>query len=240
MSVVQAEVGAGAGAGQSGEGILANGSNGAMRGPLLRDLGLDIFANVAEALDRKRIAHWAAKRLTDIVLSLVGLVVTAPLVAVFAILIRVDSEGPVFFCQTRIGRDGRPFKLVKLRTMHVESGARATRVGCILRPMGLDELPQFWNVLAGDMSIVGPRPERPHLVDEYQSTLPGYRARHVVRPGITGLAQVHGLRGRSGSIAERLRYDLEYVRTWNPAKDFLILARTVTAVWRDTRRELRL
>ncbi len=211
-----------------------------MGNPLLCPRGLDLLVPIADRPDGKRIAHRAMKRVLDVVLSLIGMAVAAPLMAVFGVLIRLDSDGPVFFCQTRVGRDGRPFKLVKLRTMHESPGARATRVGCILRPMGLDELPQFWNVLMGDMSIVGPRPERPHLVAEYQARLPGYRARHAVRPGITGWAQVHGLRGRAGTIAERLRFDLEYVRTWNPTKDLLILARTVTAVWRDTRRELRL
>jgi lipopolysaccharide/colanic/teichoic acid biosynthesis glycosyltransferase len=179
-----------------------------------------------------------AKRVIDVIFSAVGLVVTGPLMALMAALIRLDSPGPALFRQTRIGLDGRPFELVKLRTMHQGDGARATRLGCLLRPMGLDELPQLWNVLIADMSIVGPRPERPHLVKAYQSTLPGYGGRHAVRPGITGWAQIHGLRGGSGSIAERLRFDLEYVRTWNPIKDFRILALTVTAVWRDTRREL--
>lgn len=193
----------------------------------------------AEAADRKRVTLSAAKRAIDVVLSLVGLVLAAPMVAVFAAIIRLDSKGPVLYRQMRIGRDGRPFELVKLRTMHQAEGARATRVGCVLRPMGLDELPQFWNVLRGDMSVVGPRPERPHLVAQYESELPGYAGRHRVRPGITGWAQIHGLRGRAGSIAERLRFDLEYVRSWNLARDFRILAQTVTAVWRDTRRELR-
>ena len=239
MTVVhQGDVGAGVG--QPEDGILLNRSKGTMRSPFLMDLGLDILSTVTDALERKRAAHWAAKRVTDVAFSLLGLIITAPLVLVFAVLIRLDSDGPVLFYQTRIGRDGRPFKLVKLRTMHQGPGASATRVGCILRPMGLDELPQFWNVLLGHMSVVGPRPERPHLVAEYQAMLPGYRARHAVRPGITGWAQVNGLRGRAGSIAERLRFDLEYVRTWNLVKDLVILARTVTAVWRDTRRELRL
>jgi lipopolysaccharide/colanic/teichoic acid biosynthesis glycosyltransferase len=185
---------------------------------------------------RGHLALRAIKRVVDIVAALVGLVVAAPVVALLAALIRLDSRGPVLFRQTRIGRDGKPFELVKLRSM--VDGARVTRVGRFLRPMGLDELPQLWNVLTGHMSVVGPRPERPHLVDEYQATLPGYADRHVVRPGITGWAQIHGLRGGERPISERLRFDLEYVRTWNPARDLLILALTLNAVWRDTRREL--
>ena len=144
----------------------------------------------------------------------------------------------VLFRQIRIGRGGVPFQLFKLRTMFVGQGAQATRVGQFLRPMGLDELPQFWNVLRGQMSIVGPRPERPHLVDEYTKAHPGYESRHAIRPGITGWAQVHGHRGR-GSIAERLRRDLQYIRTWTPSGDFWIMLLSVVTVLRDTRRELR-
>jgi lipopolysaccharide/colanic/teichoic acid biosynthesis glycosyltransferase len=186
---------------------------------------------------RRHAGLCAIKRSIDILASFFGLVLTAPLVALLAVIIRLDSRGSVLFHQTRIGRDGRPFQLIKLRSMHDD--ARVTRVGRFLRPMGLDELPQLWNVLVGDMSVVGPRPERPHLVAEYEETLPGYAHRHVVRPGITGWAQIHGLRGGERPISERLRFDLEYVRTWNPARDLLILALTLSAVWRDTRRELR-
>ena len=186
---------------------------------------------------RRHPALCAVKRSIDILASFLGLVLTAPVVALLAVIIRLDSRGSVLFHQTRIGRDGRPFQLIKLRSMHDD--ARVTRVGRFLRPMGLDELPQLWNVLVGDMSVVGPRPERPHLVAEYEETLPGYAHRHVVRPGITGWAQIHGLRGGERPISERLLFDLEYVRTWNPALDLLILALTLSAVWRDTRRELR-
>jgi lipopolysaccharide/colanic/teichoic acid biosynthesis glycosyltransferase len=188
------------------------------------------------ALVQRHATLRAAKRGIDLVCCVAGLILTAPLVAILAAAIRLDSRGPAFLRQTRVGRDGRPFDLFKLRTMH--EGARVTRVGRILRPMGLDEIPQLWNVLAGDMSIVGPRPERPHLVAEYQAVLPGYAGRHFVRPGITGWAQIHGQRGNARPIAERLKFDLEYVRTWHPLKDLQILALTVVAVWRDTRREL--
>ena len=236
---------------QSGVSLLVNGAGRLAHGPIANGItktveyaGSETLAD-AERADtetghRKRVALAIAKRAVDVALSLVGLVVATPMVAVFAALIRLDSKGAVFYRQTRVGRSGRPFELVKLRTMYEGEGARATRVGCVLRPMGLDELPQFWNVLRGEMSIVGPRPERPHLVAKYETELPGYAGRHMVRPGITGWAQIHGLRGRAGSIAERLRFDLEYVRGWNLARDFRILAQTVTAVWRDTRRELRL
>jgi lipopolysaccharide/colanic/teichoic acid biosynthesis glycosyltransferase len=185
------------------------------------------------ALGRGRLLSRAAKRAVDIVAALFGLAISLPIVVLLALIIRLDSKGSVLHRQTRVGRDGRLFQLVKLRSMH--DGSRVTRIGRFLRPMGLDELPQLWNVLTGDMSVVGPRPERPHLVTEYEATLPGYAGRHVVRPGITGWAQIHGLRGGRRPISERLRYDLEYVRTWSVAKDLRILALTVGAVWRDTR-----
>jgi lipopolysaccharide/colanic/teichoic acid biosynthesis glycosyltransferase len=188
---------------------------------------------------RGHIALRATKRLVDIGASMVGLVILAPALVALSALIRLDSPGPVLFRQTRVGRDGVPFRLIKLRSMFHGDSVRATRLGRLLRPLGLDELPQLWNVLVGDMSVVGPRPERPHLVAGYEATLPGYAERHLVRPGITGWAQIHGLRGGDRPISERLQFDLEYVRTWNPALDLKILALTVSAVLRDTRRELR-
>jgi lipopolysaccharide/colanic/teichoic acid biosynthesis glycosyltransferase len=178
------------------------------------------------------------KRALDVVLAALGLIMSAPLMLLLAIVICFDSEGPALLRQTRVGRDGRPFELIKLRSMI--AGLRVTRVGRLIRPLGLDELPQLWNVLRGEMSIVGPRPERPHLVAEYQAKLAGYAGRHVVRPGITGWAQIHGLRGGERPIAERLRFDLEYVRCHDLGRDLRILALTVFAVWRDTRRELQL
>jgi len=181
----------------------------------------------------------AAKRLGDILVSAAGLVISAPFLCVLSLLIRLDSKGAVLYRQTRIGRDGVPFELIKLRSMFEGDDARVTRLGRLLRPLGLDELPQFWNVLVGHMSVVGPRPERPHLVAHYEATLPGYAARHVVRPGITGWAQIHGLRGGERPISERLRFDREYIRRWSVVLDLKILALTVGAVLRDTRRELR-
>ncbi len=181
----------------------------------------------------------AAKRLGDMLVSGVGLVVAAPFIGVLALLIRLDSKGAVLYRQMRIGRDGVPFQLVKLRSMAEGEDGRVTRLGRLLRPLGLDELPQLWNVLVGHMSVVGPRPERPHLVAHYEATLPGYADRHVVRPGITGWAQIHGLRGGERPISERLRFDREYIRRWSVVLDLKILALTVGAVLRDTRRELR-
>ncbi|MDP9150472.1 MAG: sugar transferase [Myxococcota bacterium] len=176
------------------------------------------------------------KRALDVTLAASGLVLTAPLVAALGLAVRLDSKGPAFFCQRRAGRGQRPFTLIKLRTM--DGGARVTRVGRLLRPLGVDELPQLWNVLKGDMSLIGPRPEVPERVARYDRELPGYSTRHVIRPGITGLAQVNGLRG-DVSIAERLRFDLQYLREWSLALDGRILVQTFSVVLADTIRALR-
>jgi lipopolysaccharide/colanic/teichoic acid biosynthesis glycosyltransferase len=178
----------------------------------------------------------AFKRLAEVTLAASGLVLTAPLLAGLAVLITIDSPGPPFFHQRRTGLHQRPFMLVKLRTM--DARGRVTRMGRLLRPTGLDELPQLWNVLCGDMSLIGPRPEVPDRVEKFESDLPGFRVRHEIRPGITGWAQVNGLRG-DVSIAERLQFDMHYLREGTLALDGRILLRTVSTVVRDTVRELR-
>ncbi len=167
-----------------------------------------------------------------------GLVVTAPLIAGLCALVSLDSPGPALFYQRRAGRNRVPFTMVKLRTM--DSGKRVTPVGRFLRPMGLDELPQLWNVLKGDMSLIGPRPEVFERVARYEREIPGYGARYGIRPGITGWAQVNGLRGDNNvSIAERLRFDVQYLQEWSPALDRRILVRTVSTVLADTFRSFR-
>jgi lipopolysaccharide/colanic/teichoic acid biosynthesis glycosyltransferase len=186
-----------------------------------------------DGLPASRGAHASAKRAFDVALAASGLLVSAPLLATFALAISFDSEGPVLFHQLRVGLDRREFTMIKLRTM--DSHGRVTSVGRWLRPMGLDELPQLWNVLTGDMSVIGPRPEVPARVERYRRQLPEYDVRHAVRPGITGLAQVQGLRGdHTGTIAERLRFDLDYVRDWSLALDARVLLRTLPRVLRDT------
>ena len=174
----------------------------------------------------------AIKRFGDVALAASGLALVTPLMAALAALVWLDSPGPLLFFQRRTGLHQRPFTLVKLRTM--DDVKRVTRVGRWLRPLGLDELPQLWNVLRGDMSLVGPRPEVPERVEGLRRRLPAYDARHFVRPGITGWAQVNGLRGDISPSHERLRRDLEYVREWNLVLDLRILVRTVSAVLRDT------
>ena len=178
-----------------------------------------------------------AKRAEDIVGSLVGLALSVPVIAVAALFIKRSSPGPVFYRQERCGEKGRVFNLVKLRTMPVDAEAatgpvwtspndpRRTPVGSFLRRYNLDELPQFWNVLKGDMSLVGPRPERPHFVEQFKDDISRYMWRHVSKPGITGWAQVNGFRGQT-DLTKRIELDLWYLENWSLALDFKILART--------------
>jgi lipopolysaccharide/colanic/teichoic acid biosynthesis glycosyltransferase len=173
------------------------------------------------------------KRLFDVAFAALALVVTAPLLVVVAALIWIESGGPILFRQPRMGRGGRPFVISKLRTM--DRDGRVTRVGRLLRPTGIDELPQLWHVLQGQMSVVGPRPEVLDRVPRWDRELPDYWARHLMRPGITGWAQVNGLRG-DVSIPERLRHDLQYLCTFSLGLDARILWRTMATIWRDTRR----
>jgi exopolysaccharide biosynthesis polyprenyl glycosylphosphotransferase len=178
------------------------------------------------------------KRTLDIAVSMLGLLTLSPLLAVVALAVRLGSPGPVLFRQPRLGRDGREFDILKFRSMAVEAerrsgptlarrgDGRATRVGQVLRRTSLDELPQLWNVLKGEMSLVGPRPERRFFVDRYERQIPRYLERHRVKSGITGWAQVHGLRGDT-SIEERTRYDIWYVENWSTGLDIKILVLTL-------------
>jgi Undecaprenyl-phosphate glucose phosphotransferase len=183
---------------------------------------------------------WGAmgKRGTDIVLSSMALVLLAPLLLLIAILIKVTSPGPVLYVQERMGLDGRSFPMLKFRSMRIDaeddSGPvwaqavdnRRTAFGTFLRKTSLDELPQFWNVLLGDMSLVGPRPERPVFVSQFRTQVPHYMLRHKVRAGITGWAQVNGWRGNT-SLDRRIECDLFYIRNWSYALDLKILLLTL-------------
>ena len=183
------------------------------------------------------------KRLTDIVLAAVGLCVALPTIALIAVLTKLDSYGPVFFRQERVGENGRIFTLYKFRTMvedaekatgpvwAQETDPRTTRLGKILRRTGLDELPQMFNVLIGDMSFVGPRPERPHFVAELQEGIPYYSQRLVVKPGITGWAQVrYGYGATVEDAIEKLQFDLYYIKNMSFFLDMLILLSTAHKV----------
>jgi len=178
------------------------------------------------------------KRTMDLVVSLLGLAALSPLFLLAALAIKLTSRGPVLYPQQRVGRDGRAFVLYKFRSMvdraEAETGPawtrpddpRITRVGRILRWTGADELPQLWNVLRGDMSLVGPRPERPHFIEQFRDRVPHYLERHRIKSGITGWAQINGLRGDS-SIEERTKYDIYYVENWSLTFDLKILLMTL-------------
>jgi exopolysaccharide biosynthesis polyprenyl glycosylphosphotransferase len=178
------------------------------------------------------------KRIFDLLGSLLGVIVLSPLLLVVAVLVKLSSPGPIFFCQDRVGRHGRVFTMVKFRTMFLSSRQESdtrwtttnsdsciTPLGSILRKFSLDELPQLFNVIRGDMSLVGPRPERPYFVAKFRESVQKYNMRHSCQVGITGWAQVNGLRGDT-SISDRLKYDLHYIRNWTFAFDLRILART--------------
>lgn len=189
-----------------------------------------------------RMLSSAAKRVFDVLASGVLLLLTFPVIALFALVVKLDSHGPAFFRQRRIGLYGEPFELIKLRSMRTDAekgGAkwaekddpRITRVGKFIRTLRIDELPQAWSVLCGRMSFVGPRPEVPAFVDDLEDKLPFYAERHMVKPGITGWAQVNYPYGASVEDARaKLEYDLYYAKNYTPFLDLLILLQTLRVV----------
>jgi len=188
----------------------------------------------------------ALKRLFDIVASGLVLLITAPVILLFALLVRLDSKGPAFYRQTRVGLYGQPFNVIKLRSMRTDAEAagaqwaakndpRVTRIGNFIRKTRIDELPQLWTVLKGEMSFVGPRPERPEFVADLEQQLPYYAERHMVKPGITGWAQINYPYGASIEDARhKLEYDLYYAKNYTPFLDLLILLQTLRVVlWNE-------
>lgn len=178
------------------------------------------------------------KRIVDLAGALFGLIVFSPLMLVTALLIKITSPGPVLFSQERIGLHNRPFKMYKFRSMEVQDPGRersqwttphdprVTPVGRFIRKTSIDEMPQFFNVFIGDMSLVGPRPERPLFVEKFKEEIPRYMIKHQVRPGLTGWAQVNGYRGDT-SITKRIEHDLYYIENWSLGFDFKIMFLTV-------------
>lgn len=178
------------------------------------------------------------KRLVDIIGSFLGIVILSPLLLVVALVVKTSSKGPVIFKQERVGLHNKPFNMYKFRTMKVQEAAeeakgwttkddpRVTRVGKILRKTSIDELPQLFNILKGDMSIVGPRPERPQFVEKFKEEIPRYMIKHQVRPGLTGWAQINGYRGDT-SIRRRIDYDIYYIENWTMTFDIKIIFLTV-------------
>ncbi len=178
------------------------------------------------------------KRTTDIIGSAVGLIIASPIMIVSAILIKATSDGPVIFAQERVGLHNKPFQMYKFRTMieqdesdeakgwTTKDDPRVTKVGRFLRRTSLDELPQLINILLGQMSLVGPRPERPQFVEKFREEIPRYMIKHQVRPGLTGWAQINGLRGDT-SIEKRIEHDLYYIENWTYEFDIKILILTI-------------
>ena len=178
------------------------------------------------------------KYISDYLISIIAIIITSPIMIGTAIAIKLTSPGPIIFKQERIGFQGEPFKMYKFRSMRVQplddeaskwttkDDPRKTKVGNFIRRTSIDELPQFFNVLKGDMSVVGPRPERPYFVGEFRKEIPKYMVKHQVRPGITGWAQIHGCRGDT-SINKRIEYDIEYVENWHMGLDLGIMIKTV-------------
>lgn len=185
------------------------------------------------------------KRLIDVAVAGAAFVLLLPVMVICAVAIKRETGAGILFRQTRLGQDERPIEVLKFQTMkpansaesdtlwNISNDHRVGRVGRFLRRTSLDELPQLWNVLRGDMSLVGPRPERPHFVEQFKEEIPGYGARHRVPVGLTGWAQVHELRGDS-SIEERARFDNAYAASWSPWEDVKIMLRTVREVVRGS------
>lgn len=198
---------------------------------------LDLRSTLAESG-----SYLFQKRVFDVVFSLTFLLITLPVTIPIAIAIKLTSRGPIFFVQDRVGLNGRVFRMIKFRTMKLGSreecdtrwtspnDPRRTAVGTFLRRMNLDEFPQFLNVLSGDMSIVGPRPERPHFVERFLEQFDRYNARHMFKVGITGWAQVNGWRGDT-SIAKRVEFDLYYLRNWSLTFDLQIIIMTFLRIF---------
>ncbi|MCE9611980.1 MAG: exopolysaccharide biosynthesis polyprenyl glycosylphosphotransferase [Chthoniobacter sp.] len=184
-----------------------------------------------------RFVNILIKRLVDVVGAIFGLIVSAPLILIFGALVYWESRGAIFYHQRRLGRNGVDFDILKIRSMKLDAEAdgkvgwstaddpRRLKIGSFMRRWNIDELPQFWNVLKGEMSLVGPRPERPELIRNFKHEIPHYNARHNAKPGITGWAQVKGLRGDT-DLGERISCDLWYLENWSIFLDFQILAMT--------------
>jgi Undecaprenyl-phosphate glucose phosphotransferase len=174
------------------------------------------------------------KRGVDIFGALVAIVLFSPIMLLAALAVKITSPGPIIYKQERVGRHNRPFYMYKFRSMEVQApheekkewtkkgDPRVTSVGRFLRKTSIDEMPQFFNILKGDMSLVGPRPERPYFVEKFKEEIPRYMIKHQVRPGLTGWAQVNGYRGDT-SIRKRIEYDLYYIENWTIGFDFKIL-----------------
>lgn len=209
----------------------------------------DLFQEYAASIENpysfsknkgKMVSYFFFKRLVDILLSIFGLIITAPIIIVTAIFIKIDSPGPIFFEQERVGLNGKYFKIYKIRSMVIDAeknGAkwaskddpRITNIGKFIRKTRIDELPQLWNVLKGEMSIIGPRPEIPLFTINFNDEIPGFVNRLTIKPGLTGWAQVNG--GYDLTPAEKLEKDLEYINNIGILIDIKIIIKTIFIVF---------
>jgi exopolysaccharide biosynthesis polyprenyl glycosylphosphotransferase len=214
----------------------------APEGPDIDDVrGIPLYRVRRAAL---RAPVWVFKRVIDVTVAGTILVLSSPILAFVALGVKLSSPGPILFRQRRVGQDGREIDVLKFRTLRVNHDSdtqwsvtgdeRLTPIGRFLRRTSLDELPQLWAVLRGDMSLVGPRPERPFFVRQFSADVYGYKDRHRLPVGLTGWAQVHGLRGDT-SIEERARFDNHYIEHWSLWRDVVVLARTIAEVLRGAR-----
>jgi exopolysaccharide biosynthesis polyprenyl glycosylphosphotransferase len=208
---------------------------------LLSGLHLESFNGVpvlaVSRLPLHSIINQCIKRTIDIIGALFGILFGAPLIAIFGYLVHRESPGPIFYKQVRAGRNGKHFTIYKIRSMRLDAEAdgqagwstkedpRRLAIGSTIRKWNIDEIPQFWNVLTGEMSLVGPRPERPELIHNFREVIPHYNARHNIKPGITGWAQINGLRGNT-DLTERIKCDLFYIENWNILLDIQIMILT--------------
>jgi exopolysaccharide biosynthesis polyprenyl glycosylphosphotransferase len=188
-------------------------------------------------LPLQSLINQSIKRVIDVCGALFGIIVGAPIMAIFGYLVHRESPGPIFYKQVRVGRNGQLFTIYKIRSMRLDAEAdgqagwstkedpRRLAIGSTIRKWNIDEIPQFWNVLKGEMSLVGPRPERPELITNFREIIPHYNARHNIKPGITGWAQINGLRGNT-DLTERIKCDIFYIENWNILLDFQIMVLT--------------
>ena len=203
--------------------------------PVIETIGHSKLINMR--VNRLQNLGWAIlKRSFDLIVSIIGLIILSPLLLIIAIGVKRSSPGPILFKQTRVGYQKKEFQMLKFRSMRqnaeedtawtTDTDPRRTKIGAFLRKTSLDELPQLFNVLKGDMSLVGPRPELPHFVEQFKETIPFYMVKHQVKPGMTGWAQVNGYRGDT-SIEKRVELDLWYIDHWSVVLDIRILFRTL-------------
>lgn len=204
-----------------------------------QELNRSVF-RVEAVTPKMSVGYAFVKRLADIAVAVLVAVLGILPMAIIALCIKLDSKGPVIFKQERLGKDGKSFTMYKFRSMYTDAEAegprwadrdddRCTKVGCFLRKTRLDELPQFWNILKGEMSLVGPRPERAYFYDEFETYIHGFRNRLVVRPGLTGWAQVSG--GYDLLPEEKIVYDMEYIANMSIRMDLRCAVRTVRLVF---------